>query len=117
MTCTAPHPHRADLRRRADRLIAALDTTPAPQTLPDIMRAARTLMVIDRLLSQLWATPPAKSGRQPIAEPTDASPDDTDMATVTAATPTLNRHQRRLQAAQDRNARLDGDPLARRETG
>ena len=119
---TQPHPHRTDLRRRADRLIAALDTTPAPQTLPDIMRAARALMVIDRLLGQLWATAPAKSGRQPVNTaapdaPDASSPDDTAMATARTTTPVLNRHQRRQQAAQDRSARPDSAPLPRRETG
>ena len=123
MDMTQIHPHRSDLRRRADRLIAALDTAPAPQTLPDIMRAARALMVIDRLLSQLWATAPAKSGRHPVntvapdAPPDALSPDDTTLATVRPATPPLNRHQRRQQAAQDRSARPDSAPLPRRETG
>jgi hypothetical protein len=122
MTQTDTHPHRSDLRRRADQLIAALDAMPAPQTLPDIMRTARALMVIDRLLSQLWKIRAAKPGRQSITEtPTvpsaDSLPDDVGtttppvMATVTAATPPLNRHQRRLQAARDRSIRPDTDPL------
>jgi len=117
-TQTQTHPHRPDLRRRAERLIAALDATPAPQTLPDIMRAARTLMVIDRLLSQLWKTPPVKSGRQPMAEPVDVAltvPDDARSRDI-ATTPSLNRHQRRLQAAQERNTRSDGKSIIRRET-
>ena len=118
MTQTQTHPHRHDLRRRAERLIAALDATPAPQTLPDIMRAARTLMVIDRLLTQLWKTPPVKSGRQPMAEPVDVAPtvpDDARSRDI-ATTPSLNRHQRRLQAAQERNTRSDGKSIIRRET-
>jgi len=121
MTSTDPHPHRSDLRRRADRLIAALDTAPAPQTLPDIMRAARALMIIDRLLSQLWTAAPTKSGRQPVPPiAPEAPPEDTTgtappvMETVKTAPPPLNRHQRRLQAARDRNARPDGAPLPRR---
>ncbi|WP_303831057.1 hypothetical protein [Asticcacaulis taihuensis] len=117
-TQTQAHPHRPDLRRRAERLIAALDATPVPQTLPDIMRAARTLMVIDRLLSQLWKTPPVKSGRQPMAEPVDVAPtvpDDAPSPDI-ATTPPLNRHQRRLQAAQERNTSSDGKSIIRRET-
>jgi hypothetical protein len=110
MTQTDMHPHRSDLRRRADRLIAALDAAPAPQTLPDIIRTARALMIIDRLLTQLWKTPSAKPARQP-ASPPDARADDTAIATA-GATPPLNRHQRRQQAAQDRSA-----PPPRRETG
>lgn len=124
MTCTDTHPHRFDLRRRADRLISALDAVPAPQTLPDIMRAARALMIIDRLLSQLWRMPTAKSARQPVAEVCDAPladslSDDAGRARppVMAVTPPLNRHQRRLQAAQDRSARPDADAHPRRETG
>ena len=116
MTCTDTHPHRSDLRRRADRLIAALDAVPAPQTLPDIMRAARALMVIDRLLSQLWTTTPAKSGRQPVTAVVPDAPPDTDMATVMPAAPPPNRHQRRLQAARDRHP-PDGNSLPHRETG
>jgi hypothetical protein len=118
MTCTDTHPHRPDLRRRAERLIAALDAVPAPQTLTDIIRAARALMIIDRLLGQLWKTPPAKSARQPVtAVAPDASPDDTDMAIVRAAVPPPNRHQRRLQAARERSARPDGHAPSRHETG
>ena len=125
MTCTDTHPHRPDLRQRAERLIAALDTAPAPQTLPDIMRAARTLMVIDRLLTQLWKTPPAKAARQPMSEPgagataAEPLPDDAGRTILPAivAPPPLNRHQRRLQAARDRNARPDADTLPHRETG
>ncbi|MCR6658344.1 MAG: hypothetical protein NVV72_02995 [Asticcacaulis sp.] len=107
------HPHRPDLRRRAERLIAALDATPAPQTLSDIMRAARTLMVIDRLLTQLWPTPTAKSGRQPMAEPVDVAPTvpDDNRTPDIATPPPLNRHQRRLQAAQERHVRTDA-PLS-----
>jgi len=110
MTQTDTHPHRADLRRRADRLIAALDAAPAPQTLPDIIRAARALMIIDRLLGQLWKTPPAKPVQHPVSPP-NALADDTAMATADATAP-LNRHQRRQQAAQDRSPRPP-----RRETG
>ena len=120
MPMTQTHPHRPDLRRRAERLIAALDATTAPQTLPDIMRAARTLMAIDRLLTQLWKTP-AKAGRQEAGTqktPThDGLSDDTGrtIAPATAAPP-LNRHQRRQQAAQGRHVRTDGKSLIRRET-
>lgn len=82
------------------------------------MRAARTLMVIDRLLTQLWKTPPVKSGRQPMAEPVDVAPTVPDDARTPdiATTPPLNRHQRRLQAAQERNTRSDGKSIIRRET-
>lgn len=121
------HPHRPDLRRRAERLLAALDATPAPQTLPDIMRAARALMVIDRLLTQLWKSPTAKSGRQAMAEPMDVAPTVPDDAgsddacktlpPVAGATPPPNRHQRRLQAAQGRNVQPDSDLSLRKETG
>ena len=118
MTCTDTHPHRPDLRHRAERLIAALDAAPAPQTLPDIMRAARALIVIDRLLTQLWKTPPAKTGRQPMtklgagATAAEPLPDDAGrtILPVMTVTPPLNRHQRRLQAAQGRNTRTDGNP-------
>ncbi|HTN41062.1 MAG TPA: hypothetical protein VLZ84_07925 [Asticcacaulis sp.] len=125
MTCTDTHPYRPDLRHRAERLIAALDAAPAPRTLPDIMRAARTLIVIDRLLTQLWKTPPARSGRQPMTKPgagataAEPLPDDAGrtILPVMAVTPPLNRHQRRLQAARDRSARPHADTQPHHETG
>ena len=125
MTCTDTHPHRPDLRQRAERLIAALDTAPAPQTLPDIMRAARTLILIDRLLTQLWKTPPAKSGRPPMADPgagataAEPLPDEAGRTILPAiaVTPPLNRHQRRLQAARDRCVRPDADAHPHQDTG
>lgn len=123
MTQTDTHPHRSDLRRRADRLLTALDAAPTPQTLPDIMRTARALMIIDRLLTQLWKTAPAKSGRQPVstadAADTAPLPDETPgtAPSAMAAAPPLNRHQRRQQAARDRGAHPDGDTRLHRETG
>ena len=121
MTCPDTHPHRPDLRRRAERLIAALDVTPAPHTLPDIMRAARTLMVIDRLLTQLWKAPPARSGRhtagtQNMSDHDGLSADVAEPAPAVLVTPPLNRHQRRLQAAQARSIRPD-DTQPHHETG
>lgn len=121
MTCTDTHPHRPDLRRRADRLLAALDAAPAPQTLPDIIRSARALMIIDRLLGQLWTALPARSGRRPTGEPADAAPtdpvpDDTHTP-VTANAQPPNRHQRRQQAAQSRGTRPDANAQPHRETG
>lgn len=121
-TQTQAHPHRPDLRRRAERLISALDDTPAPQTLTDIIRAARTLMVIDRLLTQLWKTSPVKSERPPAvsqAAPADGghSDDTAEPALAAFDAPPLNRHQRRLKAAQERHVRHDSDLSLRKETG
>ncbi len=87
------------------------------------MRAARALMVIDRLLSQLWPATPVKSGRQAITRPVDLAPpaslpDDAGkvtlpaMAAGTTGTPQPNRHQRRLQAAGDRKLRADSDAIS-----
>jgi hypothetical protein len=89
MNQTHKHPHSQHLRDRSEQLIQALDALPAPQSLADILRHARALMTLDRLLTQLWKTPPARSAK---AEA---------VATDDVAVP-LNRQQRRAQAARDR---------------
>jgi hypothetical protein len=89
------HPHSQTLRDRSDQLIQALEALPAPQTLGDILRHARALMALDRLLTQLWKAPSARAAKADAA--TDSLADET-------AAP-LNRQQRRAQAARERIAK------------
>lgn len=90
MNQTDKHPHSQSLRNRGDQLIQALEALPAPQTLGDILRHARALMAVDRLLTQLWKAPSMRAAKAEAAD-VEAVP--------------LNRQQRRALAAQDRTTR------------
>jgi hypothetical protein len=97
------HPDRQRLHQRAEQLIAAFEET-APQTVTEITRAARALIVLDRMLVQLWTEPgdkPARRGKStpPSAPATNEAPEEEE--TDTAPLP-LNRQQRRALAARTR---------------
>ncbi|CAL4868731.1 hypothetical protein MMA231_03020 [Asticcacaulis sp. MM231] len=73
-----PLPDRQRLRQRAAQLIAAFEAT-SPQTVTEITRAARALIVLDRMLTQLWAEPgdtPVRRAKTiaSVAESTDGFP-------------------------------------------
>lgn len=92
------------MRDRAQALIAAFDARPAPQTLSDMLCAARLLMVLDRLLTQLWKMPADKAvGRCATAEAEPAP--ETDIALP------LNRQQRRALEARNKTVRGPSDTL------
>jgi hypothetical protein len=91
MNQTHKHPHSQHLRDRSDQLIDALEALPAPQTLSDILRHARALMVLDRLLTQLWKTPSTRGAKTEVEDDAEVTP--------------LNRQQRRALAAQERAAK------------
>lgn len=107
MNQTDKHPHSQTLRDRGDQLIQALEALPAPQTLGDILRHARALMALDRLLAQLWKAPSARVAKAN-AESAATEADET-------AAP-LNRQQRRAQAARERAVK-SASPAQWREAG
>ncbi|MFT4074044.1 MAG: hypothetical protein QM647_00840 [Asticcacaulis sp.] len=100
MTQTDIHPDRPAMRDRAKALIAGFDALPAPQTLSDMLRTARLLMALDRLLTQLWKTPAEKTAGK--------TPQDTPLPARKAeeAPQPLNRQQRRALDAQNKAARV-----------
>jgi hypothetical protein len=95
------------MRDRAQALIATFDALPAPQTLTDMLRAARLLMALDRLLTQLWKMPADKAGHKHVAttEPEPAPETETDSAPTS-----LNRQQRRALEARNKAAKWKDAP-------
>ncbi len=127
MTQTCPSPNRPRLRDHAEKLLAAFESATPPQTYAEILRATRTLMAIDRLMTQLWKTPGEKTA--PRILPDDTMPVTDEVAGMDVSSPEApsyppNRHQRRAQASHDRQlaispsaARPATQPSPRRETG
>ncbi|MGZ3305453.1 MAG: hypothetical protein ACXU8U_06295 [Asticcacaulis sp.] len=88
---------RQRLRARARLLLDAFEATTLPETCADILRAARTLMAIDRMLAQL----DRNEARAQAASAPHQAPGIAAAAQTPPAPPSvpLNRHQRRAAAA------------------
>lgn len=97
------HPDRQRLRQRAEQLIAAFEAT-SSQTVSEITRAARALIVLDRMLVQLWTEPGDKPVRRSKSTPPNApaKEEETPSEETGSAPLPLNRQQRRAQAARTR---------------
>jgi hypothetical protein len=96
MTQIQTHPDRQAMRDRAQALIASFDALPAPQTLTDMLRTARLLMALDRLLTHLWKAPADKTLSTRAAMTAGKAPDS-----ETPPQP-LNRQQRRALDARNK---------------
>lgn len=97
-----PHiPAHPGLRQRADAILDALLNAPKPETYAEIIRAARAVLVVDKMLRQLW----------PADEMEDAGEAQPDEATAVTRPAPLNRQQRRAKAARERVAALTTAPV------
>ncbi|ESQ94519.1 hypothetical protein [Asticcacaulis benevestitus] len=113
-----PDRQRLRQRQRAAQLIAAFEAT-SQQTVTEINCAARALIVLDRMLTQLWTEPgdtpvrrakniagsaPAKDDQTPDEKTSDEDTrsQDTGSEETGSAPPPLNRRQHRALAARTR---------------
>lgn len=85
---------RQALRQRAQIILDALEAAARPETYAEIIRAARAVMVVGKMMQQLWPEDDQTETEEAAA---DSAP---------AVSRPLNRHERRAEAAQQRSAHI-----------